>query len=226
SLPPEAVTYEWAGDTRPVASNLTEEGRALNRRVEVEVWYDEVRDKAALEEFLVPHEIQRVKVCRMETVCKLRYVEGHSRRARIRNLVTPLYYDEETIEVDEAFIARVRQGYEDLSDRNNVVIRFVGHADDAPLTGRAARIYGTSVGLSKAMARRVALVVQDALGLPTSAIESDGRGSAQPLGPARIAGLHSLNRRVEVEFWYDDPLQDLPDEPQLCPEAAGAEVVT
>src|SRR5690606_24084152 len=65
-----------------------------------------------------------------------------------------------------------------------------------------------------------------ALGLPTSAIESDGRGSAQPLGPARIAGLHSLNRRVEVEFWYDDPLQDLPDEPQLCPEAAGAEVVT
>ncbi len=27
-----------------------------------------------------------------------------------------------------------------------------------------------------------------------------------------------MNRRVEVEFWYDDPLQDLPDEPQLCPD--------
>src|SRR5262249_49245204 len=34
------------------------------------------------------------------------------------------------------------------------------------------------------------------------------------------------NRRVEVEFWYDDPLQELPDEPQLCPEEGGQETVT
>ena len=74
TLPPEAISFEWAGDTRPVASNATEEGRAQNRRVEVEVWYDEVVDKVALEEFLVPHEIKRVKVCRMETVCKLRFL--------------------------------------------------------------------------------------------------------------------------------------------------------
>jgi flagellar motor protein MotB len=31
TLPPEAISFEWAGDTSPVASNLTEEGRALNR---------------------------------------------------------------------------------------------------------------------------------------------------------------------------------------------------
>ena len=37
ALPPEAISYEWAGDEQPVATNLTEEGRALNRRVEVEV---------------------------------------------------------------------------------------------------------------------------------------------------------------------------------------------
>ena len=95
ALPPEAISYEWAGDTDPVGSNLTEEGRALNRRVEVEVWYDEVREKVALEEFLVPHEIKRVKVCRMETVCKLRYVEGHARRARVQNLMAPLRFGEE-----------------------------------------------------------------------------------------------------------------------------------
>ena len=29
-----------------------------------------------------------------------------------------------------------------------------------------------------------------------------------------------------MEFWYDDPLQELPDELQLCPDAAGAELVT
>ena len=35
ALPPEAISFEWAGDTQPVASNATEEGRAQNRRVDV-----------------------------------------------------------------------------------------------------------------------------------------------------------------------------------------------
>ena len=81
ALPPEAVSYEWMGDRQPVATNLTPQGRAENRRVEIEVWYDEPGERVALEEFLVPHQIRRVKACRMETVCKLRYVDGHARRA-------------------------------------------------------------------------------------------------------------------------------------------------
>ena len=226
TLPPEAISYEWAGDTRPVASNLTEEGRARNRRVEVEVWYDEVRERIALEEFLVPHEIKLAKVCRMETVCKLRYVEGHARRARVQNLIAPLYFDEETIEVSEEFIERVRQGVANLSDKQNVVVKFVGFTDDAPLAGRTERIYGTHVGLSKARSRRVALAVQDSLKLPTAAIDSDGQGSSRPLGSNETEQGRALNRRVEVEFWYDDQLQELPDEPQLCPESAGAVMVS
>ena len=226
ALPPEAISYEWAGDARPVASNLTEEGRAQNRRVEVEVWYDEPGKRIALEEFLVPHEIKRAKVCRMETVCKLRYVEGHARRARVQNLITPLHYSEESIDVAEDFVQRVRQSYDNLSGRQNVVIRFVGYTDDVALAGRTERIYGTQVGLSKARARRVALAVQDSLNLPTAAIESDGRGAVRPIGSNETEQGRALNRRVEVEFWYDDPLQELPDEPQICPEAAGAEIVS
>ena len=226
TLPPEAISFEWAGDTRPVASNLTDDGRSLNRRVEVEVWYDEVREKVALEEFLVPHEIKRVKVCRMETVCKLRYVDGHAQRARVQNLIAPLHYETETIDVNEVFIERIKQGFENLSDKQNVVVKFVGFTDDVPLSGRTERIYGDHVGLSKARARRVALAVQDKLNIPTPMIESDGRGSERPLGSNETANGRALNRRVEVEFWYDDPLQELPDEPQLCPESAGAELVT
>ena len=226
TLPPEAISYEWAGDTDPVASNATEAGRALNRRVEVEVWYDEVREQVALEEFLVPHEIKRVKVCRMETVCKLRYVDGHSKRARVQNLIAPLRFGEESIEVHDAFVEQVRQALDNLNEKENVVVKFVGYTDDTPLTGRTERIYGTHVGLSKARARRAALAVQDALGLPTAAIQSDGRGAERPLSSNRTAQGRALNRRIEVEFWYDDPLQELPDEPQLCPESAGAEMVT
>ena len=226
ALPPEAISYEWAGDLEPVATNLTEEGRAMNRRVEVEVWYDEVAEKLTLEEVLVPHEIKTLKVCRMETVCKLRYVEGHARRARVQNLIPPLHFDEESIDVDETFIEKVRQGFDNLSDKQNVVVKFVGFTDDVPLTGRTERIYGDHVGFSKARARRVALALQDSLNLPTDRIESDGRGSIRPLGSNQTDRGRALNRRVEVEFWYDDPLAELPDEPQLCPESAGAVMVT
>ena len=226
ALPAEAIAYEWAGDTSPVASNLTEEGRALNRRVEVEVWYDEVKEQVALEEFLVPHQIKRVKVCRMETVCKLRYVEGHAHRARAQNLVAPLHYDAETIEVTDVFVESIRQGFDNLSDKQNVLVKLVGYTDDVPLGGRTQRIYGDHVGLSKARARRTALAVQDRLNLPTAQVDSDGRGATKPLSSNATAAGKALNRRVEVEFWYDDPLQELPDEPQLCPESAGAELVT
>jgi flagellar motor protein MotB/opacity protein-like surface antigen len=226
ALPPEAISYEWAGDTRPVASNLTEAGRALNRRVEVEVWYDEVVEKMSLEEFLVPQEIKRVKVCRMETVCKLRYVDGHAHRARVQNLVAPLHYGTETIDVSNDFIGQVQRAFDNLADKQNVLVKFVGFTDNVPLSGRTERIYGDEVGLSKARARRVALAVQDSLNLSSASIDSDGRGSIRPLGSNATERGRALNRRVEVEFWYDDPLQELPDEPQLCPGDAGAETVT
>src|SRR5690606_712858 len=180
-LPPEAISYEWAGDTQPVASNDTPEGRAQNRRVEVEVWYDEVKSGVALEEFVVQEDFRRIKVCRMETVCRLRYVDGHERRTRVQNLVAPLRFTDEAVEVSPQFIEQIRQALDHLSDRRNVLVKLIGYTDDLPLSERDERIYGTHVGLSKARARRVALAVQEALGLPTSAVESDGRGAARPL---------------------------------------------
>jgi flagellar motor protein MotB len=225
-LAPEAITYEWAGDTNPIASNLTEEGRAINRRVEVEVWYDEVRETFKDEEVVVSDDIKRVKVCRMETICKMSYEEGRARRARVKNLVVPLRYEDESTPVSDNFTTQVRQALRNLQDKQNVTIRFIGYTDNAPLTGRNERIYGNHLSLSKARALRVALSMKETLELPNSAIESDGRGDSQPLASNETVQGRTLNRRVEVEFWYDDYLQELPDEPQICPEDAGVEMVT
>jgi flagellar motor protein MotB len=224
-LPAEGISYEWAGDRRPVATNATAEGRAQNRRVEVEVWYDEVKDGIALREFLVQEDFRRIKVCRMETVCRLRYLDGQERRTRVQNLVAPLHFDQEAVEVTPEFVEQIGQALRNMSDRHNVLVKFIGYTDESPMTERDARIYDTHVGLARARARRVAIAVQEALGLPTTAIDSDGRGSTRPLGSNQTAQGRALNRRVEVEFWYDDPLQELPDEPQLCP-ASGNEIVT
>src|SRR5690242_2864326 len=99
-----------------------------------------------------------------------------------------------------------------------MTVRFIGYTDDAPLTGLDESTYGNHLSLSKARAHRVALEMQKILGLPASAIESDGRGDSHPLAPNETAHGRTLNRRIEVEFWYDDPLQELSDEPQLCPD--------
>jgi len=44
--------------------------------VEVEVWYDQPKAREADEEVLVRQEIKQVKVCRMQTLCKLSFKEG------------------------------------------------------------------------------------------------------------------------------------------------------
>src|SRR5688572_11493678 len=129
NLPPEAISYEWAGTTKPIATNATAAGRALNRRVEVEVWYDEVKQASLEEEVLVKQKLKRFKVCRMETVCKMRFKEGHARRARIRNLIQPLRYEEATGEVSAAFIDGVRQAMDNLREKQNVTIKLIGYTD-------------------------------------------------------------------------------------------------
>ena len=226
NLRPEAIAYEWAGDTKPIATNATAEGRALNRRVEVEVWYDETRQRAGEDHVLVKENFKRVKVCRMETVCKMRFVEGHARRARIKNLVPPLHFKDESTEVSAAFVEHIRKALHNLREKQNVVVKFTGFTDDVPLVGRDERIYGTHLALSKARAHRVALAIQDALLLPTTAIQSDGRGTAAPLASNQTEQGRALNRRVEVEFWHDDPLQELPDEPQMCPKDDDGDMIT
>ena len=226
NLPPEAISYEGLGESKPVASNATEEGRQLNRRVEVQVWYDEISEKQTEREMVVPREGNRIKVCRTETVCKLRYKDGHSHRARIKNLTSPLHYDKGMLSVPEEFLQQVRQALKNLDGKQNLVVKFIGYTDDIPLKGRDERIYGDPVGLTKAVARRVALALQDDLGLPNAALETEGRGASQPVTSNDTQQGRALNRRVEVEFWHDDPLQDLPDDPQLCPDAHGAETVT
>jgi flagellar motor protein MotB len=169
--------------------------------------------------------IKRIKVCRVETVCKMRFKDGYTPRTRIRNLVAPLRYEDETSPISEAFTTQVRQALDNLGDKHGVTVRFIGYTDDAPLTDRDQSIYGNHLSLSKARAYRVARAMQEILGLPTSAIESDGRGASKPVASNGTEQGRMLNRRIEVEFWYDDSLQELPDEPQLCPED-GQEVVT
>jgi flagellar motor protein MotB len=226
SLPPESVTYAGEGERQPVASNATEAGRAKNRRMEVEVWYDEIDEELVNKQVVVQEDIKRVMVCRVEQMCRISYKEGHARRTRVKNLIPPFHYEDDSAVVPAAYRQKLLQVLNDLGDKRNVVVRFIGYTDSTPLTGRDERIYANHVGISKARARRLALAMQDALALPARAIESDGRGAANPVGPNDLQSGRAANRRVEVEFWYDDALKDISPEPQMCPLPPVPEAVT
>ena len=226
SLPPEAISFDGLGESQPVASNNTNAGRAKNRRVEVQVWYDEIDEKLVEKVVQVKQDIKKVKVCRIETLCKIRYKAGHAKRARLKNLVSPLRYIDGMASIPAQFIKQLKEARYNLRDKANVQMKLIGHTDNIPLEGRMARIYGEHVALSKAQARRVALAVKEAMNLSNREIDSDGRGAAVPIASNDYETGRAANRRIEVEFWHDDSLEQLSDEPQLCPEAAAAENVT
>ena len=224
---PKAISYEWAGDQQPVASNATEAGRAQNRRVEVEVWYDEVEQGTALDEVLVEEEFRRVKVCRIEdglpAALRRRQRAAHARAERRARRCASATRPSRSRRPTSSRSAKPSRN---LSDRHNVLVKFIGYTDDAPLP-RAQRAHLRRPRRARRARRRAASrwPCRKRLSLPTSAVDSDGRGTTRPLGSNATAQGRALNRRVEVEFWYDDPLQELPDEPQLCP-APGNELVT
>src|SRR5436190_9017852 len=140
--------------------------------------------------------------------------------------VPPLHFDDETTSIPADYLQKLRQALTNLKGRDHLVVKFTGYTDNVPLSGRAERIYGAHEGLAKARARRASLAVQDALKLPSSAVEVEGKGAVTPLASNDTEKGRALNRRIEVEFWYDDALEQLPDEPQLCPDPEGAKAVT
>ena len=212
-LPPDGVSFDGVGDARPIASNATEAGKRKNRRVEVQVWYDEITEKAVEKEVVIATKnLNRLKVCRKETVCKLSYKDGSARRARLQHLVKPLRTEVGQAGVPDEFIRQIRETRQNLSDKQNLVIRFVGHTDNLPLSDAEKRIYGDQVNLSKARARYVALEVQEKLSLSNNAVSSSGKGLKFPVASNGTEKGRSFNRRVEVEFWYDDPFEQFTEE--------------
>ncbi|QEW05919.1 OmpA family protein [Nitrincola iocasae] len=99
------------------------------------------------------------------------------------------------------------QVMERLKDKNNVRLRIIGHTDPQRLSARAASIYTDNYGLGLDRARQVALQFKAALNLSSTQVDLDSRGPNAPIASNATAEGMAINRRVEVEIWYDEPAQ-------------------
>jgi len=55
----------------------------------------------------------------------MRYREGNTPRMRVRNLVAPMRYEDETTLISDAFTKQVRQALDNLRDKRGVTVRFI-----------------------------------------------------------------------------------------------------
>src|SRR5258708_40081638 len=111
----------------------------------------------------------------------MRFKEGAVRRARVSNLVPPLHYDQENVQVSPEFLDHIGKALKNLRDKSNLVVKFIGYTDDVTLTGRDERIYGDLVALSKARALRVALAGAGGRKLPGNQGGGGRRGGGAAL---------------------------------------------
>ena len=223
-LPPEAISYEWAGDTQPVASNATAEGRAQNRRVEVEVWYDEPKESTARGGGARRRRISsasRSAASRPSARCATWKATRGARASGTSS--PPLHYERRD---RRASPTTSREQVRQALAQPAATSRTCGQVHRLHRRRAADRPQRAHLRQPRWRCRRRGRTASRSpcrrrWSCRAAAIDSDGRGASLPLASNDTAQGRALNRRVEVEFWYDDPLQELPDEPQLCPGEAG-----
>lgn len=225
-LPSSSISYEGRGDSEPIASNATPAGRALNRRVSVEVWYDEISQEEFQEALIIQDDVTRlVQVCRVQTRCILKRRAGVVKKAQLRHLVKPLPIDENNLVVPERYLRDIRQLLIENQNRQGLKLRFIGHTDNAPLTDTQKKIYGNHVDFTKSIAQRVSQLVADQLNLAANIVEFDGRGGVRPIASNLTAQGRALNKRVDLELWYDIVDDEEALQAQVCPADGDADVV-
>jgi len=168
-LPSSSISYEGRGASEPLGDNNTDLGKALNRRVAVEVWYDDITEEEFNEAVIVKDDAtRRIEVCRVQERCIFKRRAGVVKKAQIRHSIKPLTVTEDSLNVPGAYLQQIRRLLNEYNDRQGLQLRFVGHTDNAPLTETQKKIYGNHVDFTKSIAQRISQLVVDKLRLSPS----------------------------------------------------------
>src|SRR5262245_4188028 len=137
---------------------------------------------------------------------EVRQVAGESlETVKLTNVIAPIRFESGVANIGDKDVELLRKALESVREHQNVRLHLVGHADNQPLSEALARTYGDNAGLSRQRAGEVAEFLQRALMLTPEAISYEWAGDTRPVASNATPEGRSLNRRVEVEVWYDQP---------------------
>ncbi len=169
---------EGHADRRPIASNESRAGMALNRRVEIEILFDQDVEKTEL----VTDEAVEV---------------GEFPTFATDVLALTAYFAEgaDVMSADQRKVLADRLG--DVGEEQNLVVEVVGHTD-VPTGDSAA-----DLAISQTRATHVAQTLAELLDLPVESIAVSARGADEPVADNETVYGRRLNRRVEIRVQYD-----------------------
>ncbi|MEN7342883.1 MAG: OmpA family protein [Pseudomonadota bacterium] len=150
---------------------------------------------------------QQIEVARERIVTERREVTRavqQSNTVTLDAVIEPVRFESGKAAIPPDYVERLRTVLEELGDRENLRLSFVGHTDNQRLSARTAAIYADNQGLSESRARTVAEFLQRPLGLPATAIQTSGRGDRRPVASNATPEGMALNRRVEIQVLYDE----------------------
>ncbi|MGW8248521.1 MAG: isopeptide-forming domain-containing fimbrial protein, partial [Acidiferrobacterales bacterium] len=189
----DQVTYEGKGDKDAIAVNSTARGRALNRRIDVTLWYDAPQDILSISD---------PQVCPVDGgpgMISERYLPDG------QNPVTPVQYQNGKPVINDADVKQLQSLLTQLADKPNLHIVFAGYTDKSLLNRRGAMAYGDNWGLAEARAKQVKTLLQSKLDLPASKMSYEGKGFADNVAADQGEVLASVDGYVDIEVWFDVP---------------------
>lgn len=185
-LDPAMVEIEGRAFRQPVASNLAAAGRALNRRVEIEVVFDEVITETS-EEF-EPEEPAAVST---EPRTEISYTT-------MTDAIEPVRFGADVLTLTDAQRAALENSLDAYADADIESVRLRGIAYAAPGSADA----DAAVEQAERRAENAAGAVAELLGIDQSRLVVDAIATDEPLAADDTEFGRSLNRRVEVEVSY------------------------
>ncbi|MDZ7750051.1 MAG: hypothetical protein U5K43_15750 [Halofilum sp. (in: g-proteobacteria)] len=187
------------GASEPVAPNGTERGRALNRRVEIEIWHDARGSES---------EVSDVRACPAEGDLREYVTEEYMPDGEPP--LEPIPFVDGDPEIGDDWVTRLGRVLDELADARNVRVNFIGHVDRELLDRRAARIYGDARGLSEVRARRVMEAVTQRLERDVP-LTYEGKGFSEPLEDPGLATRRIPDGRVRAQILRDVAVPPDPD---------------
>lgn len=144
-----------------------------------------------------------------ETVQQVEVVPGKVNRTEIKQVidssVAPKFGYGKSF-LTQSLQADLKQLAAQLADKQNLLLRIVGHTDPDKLSRKTAAIYGDNFGLGQARADATAEYLSGLLNLNPEQIETSSRGPLEPIAPNDKAEGQARNRRVEIFVSYDEPV--------------------
>ena len=183
-LAPEMVETVGQADRQPIASNLNREGMALNRRVEIELIYEET--------FTEEKELVETQTSAMENY-EVNYVTESAR-------LEPVRFSTADATLTEDQIRKLDFNLESLMDYEILSVTLAGHTDTDPLTGDAKLADNNE--LSQLRAESVARHLLKQLNLDAEQLDIRALGASEPIADNDTPYGRALNRRVDIEIAY------------------------